>query len=143
MGCHGVWHMYIRGCLCNSEGESTHISILLYLPAYLLFIPAKTIFLVSPYIFSQVVLVGGQEAMKVTMPTTKAGKIEAHFIHFIFEKEYIMSKEYLDLSNFTLKEKGANYLYLHVHCHVKQVDCRRHGNFCGNLIFMVTRNHKN
>ena len=50
--------------------------------------------------------------MKVTMPTTKAGKIVVHFIHLTFEKEYIMLKENLDLSNFTLKEKGANYMYI-------------------------------
>ena len=35
-----------------------------------------------------VVLGGGQEAMEVTVTSTKAGKFDARFYHLIFEEEF-------------------------------------------------------
>lgn len=39
-------------------------------------------------LLEHVVLGGGQEAMEVTMTTTKAGKFDARFYHLIFEEEF-------------------------------------------------------
>ena len=51
--------------------------------------------------------------------TTKAGKFEVHFIHFVFEKYIHHSKYILDQSNLTLMGKGADYI---IYVDVKQVD---------------------
>lgn len=40
------------------------------------------------YLFHQVVLGGGQEAMDVTTTSTRVGKFNARFFHYIFEEEF-------------------------------------------------------
>ena len=42
---------------------------------------------ISP-IYDHVVLGGGQEAMDVTMTSTKIGKFDARFFHLVFEEEF-------------------------------------------------------
>ena len=40
------------------------------------------------FFYVKVVLGGGQEAMEVTITSTKAGKFDARFYHLIFEEEF-------------------------------------------------------
>jgi translation initiation factor 3 subunit I len=40
------------------------------------------------FVFLQVVLGGGQEAMDVTTTSTKIGKFDARFYHLVFEEEF-------------------------------------------------------
>ena len=91
----------------------------------------------SLFLFSQVVLLGGgQEAMKVITTTTIAGKIEALFIHLVFEEEirhvkghFSPIKFYPDdkrcwLNVYTHTCKQVNYSHVYVH-----VDRKHFGDF--------------
>ena len=139
------WGVMVYG-ICTSEGvyviprANLHIS-----PSFYTFLPISCLFLLKRFFLSPLILSGcisrWSRSNESYNANHKSWKDWGALIHLIFGKEYIMSKENLDLSNFTLKEKGANCMYLHVH--VKQVDYRRHGDFWGNLIFVVTHNHEN
>ncbi|GAB6030569.1 Eukaryotic translation initiation factor 3 subunit I [Chamberlinius hualienensis] len=61
-------------------------------------------------IMDHVILGGGQEAMDVTTTSTKAGKFEARFFHFVFEEEFARVKGHFGpINSVAFHPNGKSY----------------------------------
>lgn len=61
----------------------------------------------------QVVVGGGQEAMNVTMTSTKIGKFDARFFHMVFEEEFGSIKGHFGpINSLSFHPDGKRYGFL-------------------------------